>query len=333
MLQQTQVAAVIPYYQRFVARFPDERALAAGSLDEVLHLWSGLGYYARARNLHACARALVERHGGAFPREERALRTLPGIGRYTAAAIAAIAFGCRTTPVDGNIERVIARLFRVETPLPAAKAEIHRLAETLTPQTRAGDFAQAMMDLGATICTPVSPGCAVCPWMADCGARATGDPECFPQREAKRAPKLRRGAAFFVLRADRSILLRSRPPRGLLGGMTELPTTEWSEDFEESRSLFEAPRFSSRRRWRRVPGVVTHVFTHFPLELVVYATQVGLDTPPPEGMRFVPLDRVHAEALPNLMRKVVALAVREPGNAVSSSPSRRAASRAARRSA
>src|SRR3984893_1639800 len=168
--------------------------------------------------------------------------------------------------------------------------------------------------------------------MADCGARATGDPECFPQREAKRAPKLRRGAAFFVLRADRSILLRSRPPRGLLGGMTELPTTEWSEDFEESRSLFEAPRFSSRRRWRRVPGVVTHVFTHFPLELVVYAKQVALDTPPPTGMRFVPLDRVHEEALPNLMREVVALAVREPGNAVSSSPSPRAASRAARRS-
>jgi A/G-specific adenine glycosylase len=333
MLQQTRVSAVVPYYAKFLARWPDVRALAAAALEEVLKVWAGLGYYARARNLHACARALVERHGGEFPPEESELRALPGIGRYTAAAIAAIAFGRRTTPVDGNVERVVARLFRVEAPLPGAKPEIRRLAETLTPETRAGDFAQAMMDLGATICTPFSPGCAVCPWMADCGARATGDPGFFPQREAKRVAKLRRGAAFFVLRADRSILLRSRPPRGLLGGMTELPTTEWSEDFAESRSLFEAPPVSSRRRWRRVPGVVTHVFTHFPLELVVYATQAGPDTPPPAGMRFVPLDCLHDEALPNVMRKVVALALGELGNRdVSPAPSRRAAWRATRRS-
>ncbi len=333
MLQQTRVNAVLPYYAKFLARWPSVGALAAAPLEEVLKVWAGLGYYARARNLHACARALIERHGGEFPHEESELQTLPGIGAYTAAAIAAIAFGRRATPVDGNVERVIARLFRVETRLPAAKDEIRRLARTLTPDTRPGDFAQAMMDLGATICTPVSPGCALCPWMADCGARAAGDPQDFPRREAKRVTKLRRGAAFFVLRPDRGILVRVRPARGLLGGMTELPTTEWSEDFEESRALLEAPLSSSRKCWRRVPGLVMHVFTHFPLELVVYATQVRLDTPPPPGMRFVPLDRLHEEALPNVMRKVVALAARELGNAaLSASPSRRAALRARRRS-
>jgi A/G-specific adenine glycosylase len=333
MLQQTRVSAVLPYYAKFLARWPNVRALAAAPLEEVLKVWAGLGYYARARNLHACARAIVERHDGAFPPEESALRTLPGIGRYTAAAIAAIAFGRRATPVDGNVERVVARLFRVETALPAAKPEVHRLAQMLTPETRAGDFAQAMMDLGATICTPVAPGCAVCPWIADCLARATGDPERFPLREARRAATLRCGAAFFVLRADHSILVRTRPPRGLLGGMTELPTTEWSAQFEESRSLREAPLLSSRTQWRRVPGIVTHVFTHFPLELVVYTAKVGRATPPPAGMRFASLDRLHDEALPNVMRKVVALALREPSKpAVSSAPSRRAAWRAARRS-
>ena len=333
MLQQTRVSAVLPYYVKFLERWPSVRALAAAPLEEVLKVWAGLGYYARARNLQACARALIERHGGEFPPEESELRTLPGVGAYTAAAIAAIAFGRRATPVDGNVERVIARLFCVTTSLPAAKPEIRRLARALTPETRAGDFAQATMDLGATICTPSSPGCAVCPWTADCGARSVGDPERFPRRAAKPATKLRRGAAFFVLRPDRGVLLGSRPPRGLLGGMTELPTTQWTADFDQRRALLDAPLVSSRTRWRRVPGVVTHVFTHFPLELVVYATEVGLDAQPPAGMRFVALDRLHDEALPNLMHKVVALALAEPGNAAfSRPPSRRAAWRAARRS-
>src|SRR5229473_2078138 len=332
MLQQTRVSTVLPYYAKFLERWPGVRALAAAPLEEVLKVWAGLGYYARARNLHACARALIERHGGEFPHEESELRTLPGIGAYTAAAIAAIAFGRRASPVDGNVERVIARLFRVEAALPAAKAEIRRRAQTLTPETRAGDFAQAMMDLGATICTPASPGCDACPWTADCGARAMGDPEDFPRRETKRATKLRRGAAFFVLRPDRGVLVRSRPPRGLLGGMTELPTTQWTADFDARRALLAAPRLSSRQRWRRVPGVVTHVFTHFPLELVVYATKVSARTLAPTGARFVPLDRLHDEALPNLMRKVVALALGGMGNSdVSPAPSRRAAWRAVRR--
>jgi A/G-specific adenine glycosylase len=296
----------------------------------VLKVWAGLGYYARARNLHACAHAIVERHGGTFPSEENELRKLPGLGAYTAAAIAAIAFGRRTTPVDGNIERVIARWFRVEIPLPTGKPEIRRLAQALTPEIRAGDFAQAVMDLGATICTPVSPDCAICPWMADCGARTAGDPERFPRRAPKRDAKLRRGAVFFVLRADRSVLLRSRPPHGLLGGMTELPTTDWTEDFEDANALSDPPLTA---RWRRLPGVVTHVFTHFPLELVVYASEVEVDTPPPAGMRFVPVAGLHEEALPNVMRKVVALAIRALRHAaLSPSPSRRAASRAAHRS-
>jgi len=210
----------------------------------------------------------------------------------------------------------------------------HRSAQGVSVSSRRAISSEtASCPNGATICTPVSPGCGVCPWLAECGARARGDAEDFPRREAKRATKLRRGAAFLVLRADRGILVRSRPPRGLLGGMTELPTTEWTADFAEHRALLGAPLFSSRERWRRVPGVVTHAFTHFPLELVVYATEVARDTPPPAGMRFVPLDRLHDEALPALMRKVVALALGEVGNRnVSPAPSRRAAWRAARRS-
>src|ERR1700694_2958950 len=177
MLQQTSVKAAAPYYSRFLARWPNLQDLASVRLVEVLKLWAGLGYYARARNLHACARAIVARHDGAFPRSEDELRTLPGIGGYTAAAIAAIAFDQKTTPVDGNIERVVARLFAVEEALPAAKPRIKALAQTLTPARRAGDFAQAMMDLGATICTPKRPSCLICPWNGDCAAFARSDPE------------------------------------------------------------------------------------------------------------------------------------------------------------
>jgi len=313
MLQQTRVSTVLPYYAKFLERWPSVRALAAAPLEEVLKVWAGLGYYARARNLHACARALIERHGGEFPHEESELRTLPGIGAYTAAAIAAIAFGGRASPVDGNVERVIARLFRVEAALPAAKAEIRRRAQTLTPETRAGDFAQAMMDLGATICTP-KPACFLCPWSDPCAARRRGDPELFPPKVPKVEGRLRRGAAFVVVRADGFVLARTRPAKGLLGGMTELPTTQWTADFDARRALLAAPRFSSLQRWRRVPGVVTHVFTHFPLELIVYRTEVSARTLAPTGARFVPLDRLHDEALPNLMRKVVALALGGMGN-------------------
>jgi A/G-specific adenine glycosylase len=308
MLQQTTVKAVAPYYARFLVRWPDLQALAAAPLDEVLTAWAGLGYYARARNLHACARALVERNGGRFPASEGALRELPGIGAYTAAAIAAIAFDQPATPVDGNIERVIARLYGVATPLPAGKAEIARHARALTPGKRAGDFAQALMDLGATICTPKKPACALCPWNAGCTAHARGEAELLPVRAAKREGELRRGAAFVVRRADDCLLLRTRPARGLLGGMTEVPTTEWTADFDVSLALAAAPQFSSQKHvtWRKLAGVVRHVFTHFPLELTVYRTELPHHAAAPAGTRWTAIAQLGQEALPSLMRKVVA---------------------------
>jgi A/G-specific adenine glycosylase len=308
MLQQTTVKTVAPYYARFLARFPTVARLAAASLDDVLRAWAGLGYYARGRNLHACAQAVVERHGGEFPQTEAALAGLPGIGPYTAAAIAAIAFDQPATPVDGNVERVVTRLFAVEEALPDAKPDIRRLAATLTPQHRAGDFAQAMMDLGATLCSPKKPACALCPWNEPCVARTRGDAETFPRKAAKREGKLRRGAAFVVLRADGHVLVRTRPAKGLLGGMTEVPTTEWTHDFADGDALADAPRLA-RATWRRVPGRVTHVFTHFPLELSVHVARVGAAAKAPAGMRWVALADLKDEALPNLMRKVVAHAL------------------------
>jgi A/G-specific adenine glycosylase len=310
MLQQTTVKTVAPYFMRFVARWPDVQALAAAPLDDVLRLWAGLGYYARARNLHACAQTVVARHGGRFPVSEAELAALPGIGSYTAAAIAAIAFDARTAAVDGNVERVIARLLALEQELPAAKAEIRRRAEVLIPSERAGDFAQALMDLGATICTPKKPACVLCPWTADCAARRRGDPETFPRKAPKVEGRLRRGAAFVVIRADGFVLLRSRPPKGLLGGMTEVPTSEWTHDFAEDDALAAAPPLPRvRPRWRRTPGVVTHVFTHFPLELIVLSAEVPASTHAPAGMRWVAMPELAGEALPNVMRKVLAHAL------------------------
>ncbi len=316
MLQQTTVKAVAPYYAHFLARWGDVRALAATPIEEVLKAWAGLGYYARARNLHACARVVVERHGGEFPASEAALRALPGIGPYTAAAIAAIAFDAPASPVDGNIERVIARLFAVAEPLPGAKPELRRLARELTPPRRAGDFAQAMMDLGATTCTPKQPACALCPWNESCAAHKRGDMETFPRRLPKRQGALRRGAAFVARRADGYVLLRTRPAKGLLGAMTEVPTTEWVGDFDAATALTSAPRFCSTKRrsaaaWRRLPGVVRHVFTHFPLELSVYAAELSARTPAPAGMRWVALADLAGEALPSVIRKVVAHALED----------------------
>src|SRR5690349_21497588 len=304
MLQQTTVKAVAPYYMRFLARFPTVERLARAPLDDVLRAWAGLGYYARARNLHACAQAVTERHGGRFPSTEAGLAELPGIGPYTAAAIAAIAFDERATPVDGNIERVIARLFAVEDELPDAKPEIRRLAATLTPPQRPGDFAQAMMDLGATLCTPKKPACALCPWMDGCAARARGDAETFPRKAAKREGKLRRGAAFVVVRADGHLLVRTRPAKGLLGGMTEVPTGAWTHDFDADGALDEVPNLA-RARWERVPGVVTHVFTHFPLELAVHLARVGASAKAPAGMRWIAMSEIAEAAFPNVMRKVI----------------------------
>lgn len=329
MLQQTTVKAVAPYYGRFLALWPDVRALAAAPLEEVLRAWAGLGYYTRARNLHACARAVVERHGGKFPENEAQLRALPGIGAYTAAAIAAIAYDVPVTPVDGNIERVVARLHAVERALPAAKPEILQLARALTPARRAGDFAQALMDLGATICTPKNPACALCPWNDLCLAHRRGAAEALPLRAPRREGTLRRGAAFVARRADGFVLVRTRPNKGLLGGMTEVPTGVWSSDFDESAALESAPRLVSPVCWRKLPGVVRHVFTHFPLELIVCTAEVPVHTPAPPGARWLALADISGEALPSVMRKVVVHAL---GEVFRPRPSPRAAARAVRRS-
>jgi A/G-specific adenine glycosylase len=305
MLQQTTVGAAGPYFLRFLERFPDIAALAAAPLDEVLKLWAGLGYYARARNLHACAQVIVTEHGGHFPDTEAALRTLPGIGPYTAGAIAAIAFDRPAAAVDGNVERVITRLDAVEAPLPGAKPAIRARVEKLVPTRRAGDFAQALMDLGAMICTPKRPACALCPWAAPCRARVRGDAESFPRKAEKATGTLRRGAAFVLWRADGALLVRTRPPKGLLGGMTEVPTTAWSAGFDPGAALDEAPR-ADAMEWRRRPGVVGHTFTHFPLELTVYVGHASHGAAAPEGMRFLAAADIAAAAFPTVMRKVLA---------------------------
>jgi A/G-specific adenine glycosylase len=305
MLQQTGVKTVGPYFEKFIARWPDVEGLGRASLDDVLRMWAGLGYYSRARNLHACAVALLRDHGGVFPDTEQGLRTLPGIGPYTAAAIAAIAFGRRTMPVDGNIERVVSRLFAVEQPLPQAKPSIQRLATTLLAATRAGDSAQALMDLGASICTPKKPACSLCPLNQDCVARARGDQESFPRKAPKKTGTPRRGAAFVVTRGDQ-LLVRTRPEKGLLGGMTEVPTSHWLAAQDDKTALKQAPGVTGIARWHRKAGVVTHVFTHFPLELAVYTARVPARAGAPEGMRWVPIATLKDEALPNVMRKVIA---------------------------
>ena len=312
MLQQTGVKTVGPYFLKFVARWPDVMALGRASLDDVLRMWAGLGYYSRARNLHACAVAVLHDHGGVFPDTEDGLRSLPGIGPYTAAAILAIAFDRRTMPVDGNIERVASRLYAVEDPLPQAKPLIQELAATLLgpsrpgdEKSRAGDSAQALMDLGSSICTPKRPACALCPLNEDCAARARGDQETFPRKAPKKSGVLRRGAAFIVTRGD-ELLVRTRAEKGLLGGMTEVPGSDWLAGQDDKVALKQAPTLKGITKWHRKTGVVTHVFTHFPLELVIYTAKVAARTRAPAGMRWVPVATLAGEALPNVMRKAIA---------------------------
>ena len=314
MLQQTTVKAVIPYFDNFTRRWPTVKALAKADLDDVMALWAGLGYYSRARNLHACARLVATDHKGKFPASVVELRALPGIGAYTAAAIAAIAFGQRATPVDGNIERVVSRLFAVEEAMPRAKPELRRLAATLTPPTRAGDFAQAMMDLGATVCTPKRPSCLMCPLAQVCEAHARGIEAELPRRLARAARPDRVGIAFLALREDGHVLLRRRPNAGLLGGMLELPSTDWTETLP---ALDEALRGAPvRGDWWHVPGSVVHVFTHFRLEMTVYRAIIPADATltfwaDPTRCSWVARRDLPAQALPSLMKKLIAHALTE----------------------
>ena len=311
MLQQTTVATVGDYFRKFVERWPTVEALAAAPLDEVLSAWAGLGYYARARNLHACARTVAEQHAGLFPETEDGLRALPGVGPYTSAAIRAIAFDQPASAVDGNVERVISRLFALRTPLPDAKPEIRARAASLVPQRRAGDYAQAMMDLGATVCTPRNPRCVICPLMKACKARALGIAEELPARAPKAEKPTRRGLAFVLANRDGAILLRKRPAKGLLGGMDEVPSSPWREGrLVIADALNEAP---VPAKWKVLEGGVRHTFTHFHLELAVAratATTSRLSRLAP-GSAWVELDKLDERALPTVMRKVIAHAVKD----------------------
>jgi len=303
MLQQTTVQAVKPYFAKFLHLWPTVDDLAAAPTEDVMAAWAGLGYYARARNLKKCAEAVAGEHKGFFPDTEEALRSLPGIGDYTSAAVAAIAFNRPSAVMDGNVERVISRLYAIDAPLPGSKPEMKRRVVELTPQDRPGDFAQAMMDLGATICTPKRPACALCPLNDGCLAFAHHDPERFPVKAAKKEKPVRFGAAFVAVNPEGAILLRRRIESGLLGGMTEVPTTAWTARLDGGQTVEHAPFPAG---WESC-GAIVHVFTHFELRLSVFRT-VADDSVKDQGW-WEPVTNLHAQALPTVMKKVIAQAI------------------------
>lgn len=299
MLQQTTVAAVRAYFHRFTQLWPDVQALAAAPDGDVMGEWAGLGYYARARNLLKCARIIANEHDGRFPADPDALLALPGIGPYTAAAISAIAFDLPESVMDGNVERVMARLFDVRTPLPTAKPELKAHATAMTPQKRPGDYAQAVMDLGATICTPRAPACEICPLHSRCMARQAGNAADLPKKTPKAPKPTRRGIVYLLQRDDGAWLLERRPDSGLLGGMLGWPGSDWGETAEEAAPL-EAD-------WQVLPAEVRHTFTHFHLILTVKTATVSADRNPQTGF-FLPRDEFRPSDLPTVMRKAYDLA-------------------------
>ena len=299
MLQQTGVKSVAPYYRRFLERWPTIADLAAAPETEVMAAWAGLGYYSRARNLIAASRLIAARLGAEFPQSAAELAMLPGIGAYTSAAIAAIAFDEPVAVVDGNVERVVARLLAIETPFPAAKAEVRVALQRFVPRERPGEFAEALMDLGAMICTPRRPACALCPWSEPCVARREGRQAEFPRKGARKSRPLRFGSAFVARRADGAILLRRRPPRGLLGGMSEVPGSEWREEgAAEVEQPFAAP-------WIALATPVAHAFTHFELRLSIHRAEADIETSAPPGHYWAPAATLSREALPSVMKKAI----------------------------
>lgn len=295
MLQQTTVVAVKDYFHRFTARWPDVHALAGAVDADVMGEWAGLGYYARARNLLKCARAVVADFDGRFPQTSAELLKLPGIGPYTASAIMSIAFDQPETVVDGNVERVMARLHDVHDPLPGSKAALTDLAAGLTPQHRPGDYAQAVMDLGATICTPKSPACGICPWRDPCAARLAGTAADLPKKTPKKPKPTRYGIAYVARRVDGALLLETRPDRGLLGGMLGWPGADWGDVATEAPPI--------RAEWKSLPTQARHTFTHFHLRLDVKTALVPMDRQPHQG-HFVELQDFRPSDLPTIMRKV-----------------------------
>ena len=308
MLQQTTVATVGTYFHRFLTKWPTVHDLAKAELDDVLTEWAGLGYYARARNLHKCARTISAEQDGRFPDTVDALEELPGIGRYTAAAIAAIAFGRSVPVMDGNIERVMARLFSVATPLPQAKPALWESTKSVTPSERAGDFAQALMDLGAGICTPGRPKCTICPLVEHCTGRDIA--ETLPRKQPKKKKPVRRATAIWIRNRDGEVLLRRRAESGLLGGMMEIPSTEWvsRDDYPSAEEAIRVMPISAELTARL--GEITHTFTHFRLELSIHAAACyGPTEELPLDCRWVATDRLDTVALPTVMQKIVKTAL------------------------
>jgi A/G-specific adenine glycosylase len=311
MLQQTTVATVTPYFLRFIALFPHVHALANAPSESVMQAWAGLGYYSRARNLHRCAQQIVNDYHGVFPHTAHALQKLSGIGAYTSAAIAAIAFGEPIAAVDGNVERVVSRVHAIAEPLPASRSTMRAHAQQWVPKTRAGDFAQALMELGARICRPKNPHCKECPVQSFCLAFAQKCPTNFPVKTPKKPPALRYGLAYVVKCGD-TVLIRTRPANGLLGGMAEVPTSDWqkpdalhplSPSSYHDASLPEAPM---KAVWKHEEGQIVHIFSHIRLTLEVFSAIVPADTPAPDGWRWVVQSALKDEPLSTLMRKVLA---------------------------
>ena len=295
MLQQTTVAAVRDYFRKFIDIWPTVEALAAARDGDVMAAWAGLGYYARARNLLKCARVVTEEHGGQFPETQEALQKLPGIGGYTSAAIASIAFDAPAAVLDGNVERVMSRLHNDPTPLPRAKPLFLQYAQTMTPDERPGDYAQAVMDLGATICTPRKPACMMCPWADWCDARAAGTQLDLPVKQKKKPQPRWFGYAYVARREDGAWLLETRPDDGLLGGMLGWPGSDWSES--------PAGQPPCDGDWQDLRGTVRHTFTHFKLQLTVRVCTVPMGTDTTAG-QFIPKDQFSPADLPTVMRKV-----------------------------